>query len=75
MKLRIKKDVDLKELEKFGFKKPVLWNEYRLKTKDAGIHVNKKDRTICISNFFECDMYDLSVLYDLIKANIVERVD
>lgn len=81
--LKIKKNVDLKELEKFGFEKDeVVYNKFVGKT--------KKD-FVLMSVFFvnnQIDIYvgdddqvtdpcsiNLDTLYDLIKADLVEKVE
>lgn len=74
--LRIKKDVDLKELEKFGFKefpngffkKVYLTND----DDDRVCYRIKEDREIRITRL---DGQLDSTLYDLIQANLVEKVE
>ena len=80
--LKIKDNVDLKELEKFEFKK-VAWEENRLIHKKFwNFKVNTKEnckdyKRIYITNrcgkapLVEC--YD--VLFNLIQAGLVEKVD
>lgn len=70
--LKIKDNVDLKELEKFGF-----W-------KDSDINVYRKDIMTGWINIFEDRIIDVRVgssmaifidwIYDLIKADLVEKV-
>lgn len=69
--LKIKDNVDLKELEKYGFKKKYYYNAYVLEHQD-----NKQDilfelqtRELGFCNFG----YD--TLYDLIKDGLVEKVE
>ena len=86
--LKIKDNVDLKELEKYGFK----YNEYgdlceELKIKEQFDEVtvlsicddltDKKylRRIGLITNGVYCFDYELDILYDLIKAYLVEKVD
>lgn len=85
--LKIKDNVDLKELEKFGFvlkevknfnKRKV--NVYCLLDKDDKDDIQfyfRENRTIAYNNYPECrsenQIYD--ALYDLIKADLVEKVD
>ena len=80
--LRIKKEIDLKELEKFGFKKakstdgeifyyPVAWN--------YGLYVELTvniDKTISLDVNYE-DFYteNIDILFDLIQAGYVEKVE
>lgn len=71
--LKIKSDIDLKELEKYGFKKNyyykaiVLEHEDKFKGKD--IVFDLKTRKLCFCNS------DYDTLFDLIKADLVEKVD
>lgn len=82
--LRIKKEVDLKELEKFGFKK--IDKNYRghkyVWTRQVGeygyysIYINR-------NNYIRIEISDQAIiagklqtkLYDLIKADLVEKVE
>ena len=102
--LKIKDDVDLKELEKYDFVyeydfyknyegdgKPVRWwndgrdlNQYKLYYYGDGkyeneLYVKEEDRIIRNINCDEmCNDYNdefLTVLYDLIKDGLVEKVD
>ena len=73
--LRIKSDVDLKELKKFGFKPLYYGNniikyEYRHNIYDRSFWVDADDRNIYLD---ECYSADLIVLYDLITAGLVEK--
>ena len=85
--LKIKSDVDLKELEKFGFvkenksqyvltsQKSIMPSEkYSIKRKIA-MKVYIKSRKLFITQNVTCE-YDnkIEILYDLIKANLVEKV-
>lgn len=100
MALRIKPEVNLKELEKFGFKHwSTVWKENK-EMKDESewcydlkfTNINKEvqvlllridDNTRIIQEYIDqrYEMYcivketRLNVLYDLIQANIVEKVD
>ena len=76
--LKIKDNVDLKELEKYGFKE--YNNEYsRLYKSDIATWVNKKTREIID---VDLDAF-LTIVYlgestrvsDLIKADLVEKVE
>lgn len=79
--LKIKDNVDLKELEKFGWQKVgygysyVLYNSYSML-----IYYNiwKSDRKIRLRVDMDTNVKDLEdelgVLYKLIKANLVEEV-
>lgn len=73
MKLLIKKEIDLDKLEKFGFIHLPFVRKYRYSTEDgAVICVNKNTRVISISKLLDDDVYDLSILFELFKANLVE---
>ena len=83
--LKIKESVDLKELEKFGF---TFWENgcgttgYAYDTIKGSITIVEKDkefnneyiveRKIPISQALMCN---LELLYDLIKADIIEKVE
>jgi hypothetical protein len=80
--LKIKDNVDLKELEKFGFRdEGVFWYKKDIFYTDidiASIGINKDDRKIQIafsvignSCFYT---YDIDILFDLIQAGLVEKV-
>lgn len=80
--LKIKDNVDLKELFNYGFydalgiyqkvlevtSDGVLWN-------DINICVEKTTRLIRFSNRIERDTYNLDCLYDLIKDDLIEKVE
>ena len=68
--LKIKDNVDLKELEKYGFKKKYYYNAYVLEceTKKQDIVFDLKTRKLLFVNWG----YD--ALYDLIKDGLVEKV-
>jgi len=71
--LKIKNNVDLKELEKFGFKKKYYYNGYVLCSENRDtrqdIFFGLKTRKMLFCNW----AYD--VLFDLIKADLVEVVE
>lgn len=67
--LKIKNDVDLERLEKYGFVK--VRNTYEFTQGTSGLIVYKKNRAIANYN---CDNKVIDVLYDLIKADLVEKV-
>ena len=81
--LKIKDDVDLKELEKFGFKHidvcDDIWYTYYKKKIDnnTDIHIDYSDRKIeTRSVIYDYESYEwLDTLYDLIKADLVEKVE
>ena len=81
--LKIKDNVDLKELEKFGFRK--FDNEYSTDFM-IGKYVDCWFKVSCFDRILEmkvCSSEDCSVpvefgcelLFDLIKADLVEKVD
>lgn len=80
--LKIRDDVDLKELEKFGFELNQ-WNEYRKEICGGRrgqcfkvILFNGEDR-ILYGYSYGADEEDCidDTLYDLIKADLVEKID
>ena len=97
--LKIKDNVDLKELEKFGFKPK--YNEdtgeliemYRINGDKRGTTITMKEnfsngnyrdfwhifawnRRICNHGYkLNLKSYDYEILYDLIKADLVEKVE
>lgn len=79
--LKIKDNVDLKELEKFGFKhqklvyvKDVVRHCCNLK-ENKKIYIDEQSRIISIGiGLFNTDI-ELSVIYDLIQAGLVEKVE
>ena len=76
--LKIKDNVDLKELEKFGFKKG--FGDYYIQDDNYCTHlsIKKCSKRIKTRNtdykFKQVDEI-LDLLYDLIKADLVEKVD
>lgn len=78
--LKIKDNVDLKELEKyafeqgcFGFSRIFYFSKYVI-----AITIDTLDKKIRIqSNYYDANcMYEiLNVIYNLIKADLVEKVD
>ena len=76
--LKIKPNVELKELEKFGFKKyeDGEYSSYPKTKKENTEIIIEKDRYISINPYGENDIIKnslLDTLYDLIKADIVEK--
>lgn len=75
--LKIKDNVDLKELEKYGFV-----NEYNVRynykeNNYTGLHINIEKRNIGFYNAVDIivEKKILDKLYDLIKDGLVEKVD
>lgn len=73
--LKIKDNVDLKELEKFGFEKSIFVGEhYEKEVNNIGTYwINEKSKII----YFEAnEIEDIALddtLYDLIQAGLVEK--
>lgn len=84
--LKIKDNVDLKELEKFGFikenksqyvltsQKSIMPSEERHIKRKIAMKVFIKSRKLFITQNVTCE-YDnkIEILYDLIKADLVEK--
>ena len=80
--LKIKDNVDLKELEKFGFEKYTNEESYYFdfvpyieNVQYSYIEVTK-DRKISCLDYIEMEHYQIAVekLFDLIQAGLVEKV-
>ena len=70
--LKIRDDVDLKELEKFEFK--LNHNEWFAKTNSNGyIYVKPISREIVCVALNTVEEIECDALYDLIKANLVVK--
>lgn len=79
--LKIKDNVDLKELEKFGFTHEILVYVKEIKrengylTEAKPIYIDERNRDISIGiGLFNTDI-ELDTLYDLLKADLVEKVE
>lgn len=78
--LKIKDDVDLKELEKFGFKKLKSVREVYLFNIDGSEFLEIIEREIHLyinDEYYNCYTGEKTFdkLYDLIQAGLVEKVD
>lgn len=75
--LKIKDNVDLKELEKFGFKFNKTFGEYQMFSPSRYEKiVIVDDKHILIEDFSGFSMVEyLDILFDLIKADLVEKVE
>ena len=77
--LKIKDNVGLKELEKFGFeyhnnKESCYYGCCETYNEDISIFINNA-RIISIRDNTPKTMFDFNILYDLIKADLVEKVE
>ena len=77
--VKIKDDVDLKELEKFGFEYNDDTGIYTFVKKDSykslWIDIRVWSRRILFKQEVPIDTEGLEVLYDLFKAGLVEKVE
>jgi hypothetical protein len=78
--LKIKDDVDLKELEKFGFKKLKSEREYYLFNIDGSEFIEIIDNQIYLyinDEYYNCYTGEKTFdrLYDLIQAGLVEKIN
>lgn len=78
--LKIRKEVDLKELEKYEFEHHTMIYVKEIKRssetikEEKNIYVEEENREISIhKGLFNVDE-ELDTIYDLIKANLVEKV-
>ena len=80
--LKIKDDVDLKELEKFGFKnkkEKYEWYEYKNKFIEITIFLNLENECenkiiFILTNQYNRNYANIDIIYDLIQAGLVEKV-
>ena len=75
--LKIKNDVDLKELEKFGFKPrydEITGKIVRYVRNDERNVIRYVDTHPSYNPYWEIDIDNNTLLYDLIKADLVEKV-
>lgn len=86
MALRIKKDIDLKELEKYGAIYVIKTKEYYFKINsseyleipaDKESKFYKQVRLYIEDEYYNCwtSVNSFDKLYDLIKADLIEKVD
>lgn len=87
--LKIKSNVDMKELEKFGFeykedpyagKEEGKWHYYEkngliITSLEEDFPQNERIINTEVSKFDGFDDKDIETLFDLIKANLVEKID
>lgn len=76
--LKIKDNVDLKELEKYGFGKSWTTGHYRYILDDFSIlwvDEHTKEITIDVEGRYFCEtIYTIDILFILIQAGLVEKV-
>lgn len=78
--LKVKDDVDLKELEKYGFEENSFYYSKILDFEYYKVIINvEKDRKYLIiqTNYYDSNYacYIPSLIYDLIKADLIEKVE
>lgn len=76
--LKIKDNVDLKELEKFGFRKHIDVYRYELEEVDhlvipMVLYVYDYERELKITATENSNTHKLDIIYDLIQAGLVEK--
>ena len=78
--LKIKDNVDLKELEKYGFRNFILFSEYNKNVyeflRSKHLQVNKETKEIYLEKIeiWQDSRENLDLLYDLIQDGLVEKV-
>jgi hypothetical protein len=75
--LKIKDNVDLKELEKYGFKKYINFRYY-LECEEVTVEVNIESRELYLFSTGAEEIQSMSIphaVYDLIKDGLVEKVE
>lgn len=76
--LKIKDNVDLKELEKYGFRKSYYMPFFKYELDDfATLHISESTRELSIDvegRMFCEEIITLNIIYDLIQAGLVEKV-
>ena len=70
--LKIKEEVDLKELEKFGFKKDEE-QQYMIEDLDIFVGTDENEKELVLDFGFNNE--NINILYDLIQAGLVEKVE
>ena len=75
--LKVKDSVDLKELEKYGLKKYINFRYY-LECEDVTVEVDIESRELYLYSTDAEEVQSMSipsVVYDLIKDGLVEKID
>ena len=78
--LKVKGNIDLKELEKFGFSISFQKTDYYVNAVNGWVCVDLKTRELFVSAEGETkeemvNVYNIGIIYDLIKADLVEKVE
>ena len=77
--LKVKDNVDLKELENFGFKYNDYYGQYKICERNIDgatyIYINVWNKKILFRQDKSLDKECLNALYDLIKADLIEKAD
>ena len=73
--LKIKESVDLKELEKFGFEYKNYTGKYEYSYGHYVVYVNSWNREIYGQMLDKSGTFLFNQVYDLIKADMVEKVE
>ena len=80
--LKIKEEVDLKELEKFGFMKYLNLGDGEKYWCIADLFIGKDRRilqddgiNLCKSTDYKLSEREVEIIYDLIQAGLVEKVE
>lgn len=76
--LKIKDSVDLSELEKFGFVDDLeYWKceHSKMRNDEQEVRVEKNSREIYIATTWDIAQNSLDIIYSLIKADLVEKVE
>ena len=75
--LKIKDDVDLKELEKYGFKKYINFRYY-FECEEVTVEVDIESRELDLFSTGAVEVQTMSIpniVYDLIKDGLIEKVE
>lgn len=72
--LKVKDDVDLKELEKYGWKHNGQ-HTFIKHSNNQEVHFGIEEDTKIITMLTQYWRDDLDIIYDLIKADLIEKVD
>lgn len=72
--LKIRDDIDLEELKKFGFTlNDDEW--YFAKLYDANIYVKPISRKVIIRSYDRHEIENIDIIYDLIQEGLIEKVE